>query len=125
MTLKTVLNPFGRALDEGLNLNAALGDDPTAGSAHLDRLCQLTLSECASAQDGVRYRLIGADPRFCTPMQYGGFYLERDREILAHAKQQGYLEIDVDGDEPYLDFIVDLPCDALKHNGRKVEVTHA
>lgn len=125
MTLHTVLNPFGRALDEGLNLNELLGEDPVSGSAHLDRLCRLTAADCAAAQSGIRYRLIGADPAFCTPMQYGGFYLERDREILEGAKQRGYLEIDVDGDEPYLDFIVDLPCDALTHNGRKVEVTHA
>lgn len=123
--LQTVLNPFGRALEEGLDLNAALSEDPVAGSAHLDRLCQMTESECASARDGILYRLIGADSRHCTPMQYGGFYLERDREILSRAKLRGYLQIDVDGEEPYLDFIVDLPCDALTHNGRKVEVTHA
>lgn len=114
-----VLNPFGRAVREGLDLNALLAHDPDAGAAVLDRLCAETAAELRSTLANpcfsVSYRLVGAEPRYCTPMQYGGFYLERDRDLLTSAKGKGVIELIVEGKDAYLDFVSDLPADKVTH----------
>jgi hypothetical protein len=62
---------------------------------------------------GVFYEIGGADATQCTPMQYGGLYLERDREFLEALKGTGAHIVYVGGAEPYLDFVSDLPADAF------------
>lgn len=115
-----VLNPFGRALREGLDLNALLRTDPEAGAAELDRLCAETAAELASTSDSIVYRLVGAEPRYCTPMQYGGFYLERDRELLASVQGKDRIELLLEGNDAYLDFVSDLPADTITHHKEAV-----
>lgn len=115
ISLTEVLNPFGRARRAGLNLNEALYDDPEAGDALLSRFVEETRGALAEARDegadGVLYVLEGAHPIHCSPMQYGGHYLERDRELLEAVSDAGLNVVFVVGDEGvYIDFVSDLPA---------------
>src|SRR5262245_1019234 len=80
-----VANPFGRALEQGIDLNREFEQDVDLGEHLLQRLVGDTMGAIDAAlvagADGVFYRLHGACERHCSPMQYGGLYLERDREI--------------------------------------------
>ncbi len=114
LTLVEVLNPFGLAQAEGVNLNELIYTDPEAGNQKLDELVEKTREAIRAAldsgADGVFYRLIGAEPSQTTPMQYGGYYLERDRELLAEVSETpSALFIDA-GEDAYMDFVSDLPA---------------
>ncbi len=115
LTLKRINNPFGLSLLDGCSLNSELAENPVKGGELLDRYVSLTKAAIASATssgvDGIWYELHGAAPTHCTPMQYGGFYLERDREILA-STPFAVLFV-VGSDEPYFDFICDLPAQVI------------
>ena len=53
-------------------------------------------------------------PAISTPMQYGGFYLEHDRALLAEIEDARLNVLSVEGGpEPYLDFVADLPSHVL------------
>jgi len=110
--LVEVESPFSRALNAGFDLNDDLSKDPESGNQRLDALVEETIREGDSAlsggADGIWYHLEGADPAHCSPMQYGGLYLERDRDILGRW-QAGLNVVAVVGAEPYLDFVSDLP----------------
>lgn len=113
--LAEVLSPYGQALRAGDDLNELLTRDPEAGAARLDLWVQgvkLQMEDAlASGADGIFYRIVGADPTHCSPMQYGGLYLERDRELLANVSHAPVNVIYVDaGEEAYLDFLSDLPA---------------
>lgn len=118
IVLGMVRNPFGRALQKGLDLNALHRESPEEGDAALQQLVAETRSEMeralAAGADGILYLVHGAHPAHCSPMQFGGFYLEVDRELL-----QGVAEATVNvafivGDaETYLDFVSDLPASFL------------
>lgn len=113
-----VVNPYGRALLHGIDLNQELRNDPETGNRQLAELVDETRNAIAKAFEagagGVLYRLHGASPVHCSPMQYGGFYLERDRELLAEAVERGFTLLFVVGDEEtYLDFVSDLPAHAI------------
>ncbi len=115
MVLAEVSNPFGLALGKGIDLNKALKDDPSVGSVLLDGLVEEVRASIRmsleSGADGIFYRLHGASPRHCTPMQYGGHYLERDREILGEAQGAELNVLFIAGAEDlYIDFVSDLPA---------------
>lgn len=59
---------------------------------------------------GVLYELHGADTSQCTPMEYGGLFLEKDRAFLESIASAPCNMIYVNGKEPYLDFVSDLPA---------------
>ncbi|AIE84073.1 uroporphyrinogen decarboxylase family protein [Fimbriimonas ginsengisoli] len=110
-----VPNPFGRAWARGIDLNAELAKDPKEGARILDEFAEAIrtmMSRCLDAgADGVLYRLHGATSVHCTPMQYGGHYLERDRELLESVKGATLNLLFVVGDaDLYLDFVSDLPA---------------
>jgi hypothetical protein len=112
--LADVLNPFGRARQRGVDLNALLQDQPAEGEAELAALVTEAHRDMESAlrdgADGIFYRLQGAEPSLCTPMQYGGHYLERDRELLQQVAEARLNVIFVDAEaDAYLDFLSDLP----------------
>jgi len=118
ITLVEVTNPFGLSLQRNLNLNAALKDDPKAGDFILNALCEEVANDIKMAfdlkADGILYRIYGARARHCTPMQYGGHYLERDRELLSAVSDASFNMIFVVGEEDvYLDFVSDLPAHAF------------
>ena len=116
--LVEVTNPFGLAMQKEMNLNVVLKEDPKSGNRTLGDLADETRRNIDRAfgagADGVLYRLYGARARHCTPMQYGGHYLELDRELLSHADGAliNFLFV-VGEDDVYLDFVSDLPADVF------------
>lgn len=113
-----IVNPFGLALNKEIDLNALLKSDPKAGNEVLGALCEETQSNIADAlgngADGIVYRIYGARAKHCTPMQYGGFYLEKDRELLEQISDAFFNIVFVVGEEDvYLDFVSDLPAHAF------------
>lgn len=124
-----VTNPFGKAMAEGTDLNRLLADDPANGGDVLDRLVAETREDMICAldgdADGIVYRLHGACADHCSPMQYGGHYLERDRELLEWATEAARLNfLFVVGDRDlYLDFVSDLPAHLFGWDDRTSGVT--
>lgn len=118
LVLVEVLSPLGHELAEPRSLLDLLHDDPSQGEALLsDRAAQTrtSIQEALEAgADGVAYRLAGAMPSVTTPMQYGGHFLEVDREILSDLAEARFVLLYVEGqEEPYLDFVIDLPAHAF------------
>lgn len=113
--LAEVDNPFARF---GSDLNREFSVDPIAASEKLDEATEEVRAKMRAAleagADGIFYRLFGARAAHSTPMQYGGHYLERDRELL---EEIGDARINVlfpvGDDDLYLDFISDLPAHIL------------
>ncbi|MGV3616012.1 MAG: hypothetical protein ACO1SV_11820 [Fimbriimonas sp.] len=115
VVLAQVDNPFARY---GPALNAEFGADPVAAAQKLDRATddvRRKIGEALGAgADGILYRLFGARARHSTPMQYGGHYLERDRELLEEiADARLNVLFLVGNDDLYLDFICDLPAQVI------------
>jgi uroporphyrinogen-III decarboxylase len=118
-----VPNPFGKAWARGIDLNALLANDPPEGAKVLDGLVESArkaMLQCLEAgADGIIYRLHGATAVHCSPMQYGGHYLERDRELLEEVKDARFNLAFVVGDRDlYLDFVSDLPAHVLGWDDR-------
>lgn len=128
--LAQIPNPFGLAIQNGLDLNEQLARDPEAGSAVIDSLCQevadLIDEALLEGADGIFYCLHGACAKWCTPMQYGGFFLERDRELLQRAGSAKLNVLFVVGDdEVYFDFVSDLPAAVFGWDSRTTGVSDA
>jgi hypothetical protein len=118
LVIVEVHSPLGHELAEPKNLLDLLHDDPAEGEALLFTRAAQTRSSIEEAleagADGVVYRLAGAMPSVTTPMQYGGHFLEVDREILAGLAEARFVLLYVEGqEEPYLDFVIDLPAHAF------------
>ncbi|MFQ3588014.1 MAG: hypothetical protein SNJ74_05520 [Fimbriimonadaceae bacterium] len=118
--LVPVANPLGRALAGGVDLNELHRRDPEKGAAALDAYVAQTRAEIEGAldsgADGIVYAVFGAHEAACTPMQYGGFYLERDREILAEFQDAVFNLVFVvaePGVQNFIDFVSDLPAHAF------------
>ncbi len=118
--LAEIMSPFGRALRRQSNLSDLLSDDPSRGKDILSGFAEETRSDIARAYTagahGIFYRLDGAYPAASTPMEYGGHYLELDRELLsaATARSHKFVLLYIEGEsEIYLDFVLDLPCNAI------------
>lgn len=98
----------------------SLSDNPEAAVPELERIHRSIADEIQTAGEKIVYRLSGVDPAKATPMQYGGLFLERDRELLALAKARGEVWLLVDaGPGAYLDFVSDLPADVFCWNARE------
>lgn len=110
-----VYNPFGTALWRGIDLNQELKANPA--SPLLSELVEETRSKLREAlgqgADGILYILYGARAKHCSPMQYGGHYLEYDRELLAEIQGKAVSVMFVVGDDAYFDFVSDLPADVF------------
>ncbi|HRJ26806.1 MAG TPA: hypothetical protein PLO61_04760 [Fimbriimonadaceae bacterium] len=116
--LGEILSPIGRAAYFGLDLVQILRDDPERGSEELQKIADDVRRGIERAldlgADGIFYRLIGAMPAMTTPMEYGGHFLEVDRELLSTAQGARINLLWIEGDdEPYLDFVSDLPASLL------------
>ncbi|MCB0825468.1 MAG: hypothetical protein KDC26_04715 [Armatimonadetes bacterium] len=112
--LARVPSPLARAKSEGNDLYSELESNPASGEKQLDEYAVATRMDAADAigqgADGICYVIDGAYPSYSTPMQYGGHFLELDREILGEFAQARLNMIYVAGkDSPYLDFTSDLP----------------
>ncbi len=118
MTLAIVPSPLTLAIKQGLDIFPELQADPIQGNEQLDKLCmavQIQMNDALGAgADGICYIIDGAYPTSATPMQYGGFFLERDRELLESINLAAFNLILVAGSqEPYIDFVSDLPAQAF------------
>lgn len=118
LLLAEVVNPFGKARIRGIDLNEMIRIDPEIGGVELDEIVEETQHEMYEALsrgvDGILYRLHGARSKFCTPMEYGGHYLERDRELLEGISDARFNLLFIVGNEDvYLDFVSDLPAHAF------------
>lgn len=118
LVLVTVLSPLGQDLAGPKTLLKALADDPAEGETALEACADQTRRDIAAAleagADGVVYCLAGAYPSCTTPMEYGGHFLEVDRAILSEAAEARFNVLWVRGkDQPYLDFVIDLPAHAF------------
>lgn len=116
--LAPTLNPYGLALQTQTPVDDELADDPKKGEATLDRLVADTKSAIRTSldqgADGILYLLYGARGLHTSPMEYGGHFLERDREILSEVEDAAFNMIFVVGeDDAYLDFVSDLPAHAF------------
>lgn len=118
LVLLEVLSPFGVAQRRDIDLNSILAEDPELGQEKLEAIKEEVAGNILKGLDagahGVLYRLDGAYPRANTPMQYGGYYLELDRELLALAEGCTFNCVNVEGEgEIYFDFVSDLPTHAF------------
>ena len=116
--LVEVGNPFGAALLDGIDLNDEFEKGPAVGSHAFDKYVAATqeLMESAmdSGADGILYRVFGAEPNLSTPMQFGGFYLEQERELLSGVADARFNVVYIEGGEgTYLDVVSDLTSHAL------------
>lgn len=114
LRLELVPSPYRLARTRGSDLNAELRADPIAGGRRLDELCQMVQRAIEGSGDGMVYVLSGASPAECSPMQYGGHYLERDRDLLLSAVRDRFVVLGIaDGEGAYLDCLSDLPADVF------------
>lgn len=110
-----VSNPFGLAKQNGTDLNRLLEEDIESGSEKLSNYAESVRNLIQNALDygfdGVFYVLQGARGSESTPMQYGGHYLELDRQILSEFSESVLNCVFVVGhDDVYIDFVSDLPA---------------
>lgn len=118
VVLVEVGNPFGAALLNDVDLNVEFDVGPQAGGEAFESYVAETESALTAAlesgADGVLYRLFGAEPLLSTPMQFGGFYLEKERELLAGIGDARLNVLYVEGGEGlYLDVVADLQAHAM------------
>jgi hypothetical protein len=100
----------------GSPLVDALRRNIDAGEAELERIVSNIQADSA-AHSILLYRLAGAVPEVCTPMEYGGYFLERDRELLATLVRRAVVILYVQGGPGvYLDFVSDLSAEVLAWN---------
>jgi hypothetical protein len=115
--LVSVFNPLGEALQAGSNPNDQTFADPQGVSEALEEYAQSVRNQMETAldagADGIFYRIVGANPRYSTPMQYGGFHLEMDRSLLASVQEAPFNVVLAEGEDVYLEFLTDLPVHAL------------
>jgi hypothetical protein len=102
-----------------------MGEDPVAFLKNTDKEIvgivdeaeDLSRREARRAIDsgavGVFYEIHGATASQCTPMEYGGLFLEKDRAFLESISDAPCNVVYIDGREPYLDFVSDLPAKAF------------
>lgn len=110
---KIIDGPLARG---GTALLQELENDIAQGESHLNNLIEATRNE-AQGQANILYRLAGATPAVSTPMQYGGHFLERDRELLSVLAKQSCVALYVQGGEGvYIDFVSDLPAQMFAWN---------
>ncbi|MFN3730278.1 MAG: hypothetical protein ACK4XJ_11275 [Fimbriimonadaceae bacterium] len=108
--LTHVKNPFGVALEQGVRLSDLFDHDPDASDREVRRAADETRRCIAAAGDvdGIAYTIHGACELWTSPMGYGGWLLETDRELIKSASKPVFAF--VVGRDAYLDVLSDLPC---------------
>ncbi len=114
--LVSIQSPLSRSLNQSRTLLDLLKVDPAKGQQVIDDLALEVSREIktalAAGADGIAYQIEGANPTVATPMQYGGFFLEVDRMLLSEAASAAHANLlwVRDQNEPYIDFVCDLPA---------------
>ncbi len=113
LCLIEVPNPCGQAILGQSNLSGILRESLMEGSAALEDATRQVHHAIEKSRelgaDGIIYEIFGADPSYSTPMEYGGHFLEVDREILSSYERRFRMIFLVGGEEAFLDFVCDLP----------------
>lgn len=127
LVLVEVTSPLGLALRRDIDLIGLLSSDPSFGEIKLEELkTEVSWAIVESLEEGAHgifYRLDGAYPGVCTPMQYGGHFLEVDRELLSMAEGAQFNLVYIEGEgEIYFDFVADLPCNAFSWSSAHNEI---
>ncbi len=79
---------------------------------HVEAVREDIKTAFAAKASGTVYWIEGASPSAFTPMQYGGLFLEQDRELLDFARSLGETVVFIaDPQDAYIDFVCDLPGD--------------
>lgn len=112
--MTTVLGPFARLQERGLDIYALNDADPSAASGEIEAVCAEILEELRMAPGDIVYVLRGAEPEYSTPMQYGGLFLEQDRALLQSVQGRNVTLRIEGGDEVYMDFLEDLPSSTVE-----------
>lgn len=125
LKLAQIVSFFGLAYIEHPEIAELMGQDPLRSGEILDR-AQAQCSEnirhaLNSGFDGFVYVLVGAEPKYLSPMQYGGFILDQDRAILSEFSDlpNRFIYV-IGGEETYMDAISDLSATALGWNENEV-----
>jgi hypothetical protein len=110
-----VVSPYGRAAAQGIDLNQLLHDDPETGNAKLAEFTEAARAEAkdalAAGADGICYEVEGASPSDCSPMQFGGYYLEVDRALMEEISDAPLNVLWIKSTkDAYLDFVCDIPA---------------
>lgn len=116
--------PFRRAEKAGILIVELFEKDISSGDDVLAEMVSETRKEIFDASEPILYVLSGPEPAKTTPMQYGGYFLEKDRELLEFARElhakdakdrnDGEVWLFVDaGPGAYLDFVSDLPAEVF------------
>lgn len=104
-SLPGVLSPLGRAIAQGLNIVDLLEENPSEGDQMIASLFSETQTEISQIDGSFNYVVAGAEPMWTTPMQYGGHFLELDRELIGSRQPAITL---IGGPETYVDIVSDL-----------------
>lgn len=117
--MRVVDGLFARGEKLDFDLLKLLETEPELGNAELSRIMEELRAVLRDTPMPFAYRLTGPEPAKATPMQYGGFFLERDRELLSEIKPRGDVWLFVDaGADAYLDFVSDLPAEVFAWDAR-------
>lgn len=121
--MTSIDGPFLRAERRGIPILELFSRDLESAEDLLSQLVSETREEIGGAPGSILYRVGGTEPSKATPMQYGGLFLEKDRELLEFALEmradaqsgaKGEVWLVVNGGEgTYLDFVSDLPADVF------------
>lgn len=79
----------------------------------------------AGGSTGTVYEVEGACPAHTTPMEYGGVYLESDREAVSQLLRLGPVVLCARGRDAYLDVLSGLPCTAMVWRETEVGASRA
>ena len=115
VVLGAVDSPFRRC---GTDLAKQLSEDPESAHMLLQKAVDDTRTDMSAVlsagADGIFYRLFGAREGLSTPMEYGGHFLERDRELLEEVQDANLNVLFLVGNEGlYMDFVSDLPAHVI------------
>ncbi len=113
-----IISFFGIAMQEREDIAELMGIDPVTSGEILDRAqeaCAANIQVAMQAGfDGFVYVLVGAEPKYLSPMQYGGFILDQDREILSRfTNLPNRLLYVIGGNETYMDALSDLSASSI------------
>ncbi|MEQ1822621.1 MAG: hypothetical protein ABL949_08930 [Fimbriimonadaceae bacterium] len=122
---REVWSPFSRALDAGVELNRLYTLEPERAEQTMAEFVGAAKEEIEASAGGlIVYRLKGAEPKFASPMEYGGHYLEVDRELLANGLEKSNVALVIEGGpETYLDFVSDLPATVFVWNSLETNMS--
>lgn len=100
-----VLSPLSRAIAQGIDIVGLLEKNPAEGDRVLAELVSQCSSEIDQTSGPMNYIVAGAEPGVTSPMQYGGHFLELDRELIGTTSTAITL---IGGPETYIDVVSDI-----------------